>query len=266
MFQAARPLLIWSIEANCRAEAPAARYRWSTRRDHADALGRHRDRREHRHRFEPGPRRLRRVAAERELIGEKDRIELRRLGPARELDVVVDVGQRPRRRATYDAATTPVVAAAVEEQVQPNCLVPISGSLTRKTMNYGSEPAPAQVPCRAPARSRRVGMRVQEASLLRFLSSQAVRVRHARRSPIVVAHALGPLVRPDNGQSRWRSNRRVADPNPRPETQPFIELMHARVCAAALHKQYDGNLPPTRELTPLAPRPSHDLGPVDRDA
>ncbi len=86
-------------------------------RDQADTAGRHRQRGQHRDRFEPGARRLRRVLAERELIGEEDRVEFRRFRLARQILVVADVGQRQRRRVRMPPRRL-VMAAAVKEQVE----------------------------------------------------------------------------------------------------------------------------------------------------
>jgi len=53
IFQAARPLLIWSIEANWRARLNGSLYVVRCRRDQADTFGRHGDRRQQGHGFQP---------------------------------------------------------------------------------------------------------------------------------------------------------------------------------------------------------------------
>src|SRR6185369_6733436 len=65
----------------------------------------------------PGARRLRRVVAKRELVGQEDGVEQPGLGPLRQILVVADVGQRQRRRQRMPPRRL-VVAAAVDEQIE----------------------------------------------------------------------------------------------------------------------------------------------------
>ena len=65
--------------------------------DHPDAAGRRRHRRQGRDGLEPAACRLRHILAERELVGEKDGVEQRRLRSARQILVVADIGQGQRR-------------------------------------------------------------------------------------------------------------------------------------------------------------------------
>ena len=86
-------------------------------RDQPDMAGRHAERRQHGDRFEPGARRLPDILGKRQLVGEKDRVEQRRLGPLRQILVIADVGQRQRRGVRMPPRRL-VVAAAVHKQVQ----------------------------------------------------------------------------------------------------------------------------------------------------
>ena len=67
-------------------------------RDQPDPAGDGGDRRQHGDRLQPGARRLRRVVAERKLVGQEDGVEQAGLRPLRQVLVVADVGQRQRRR------------------------------------------------------------------------------------------------------------------------------------------------------------------------
>ncbi len=87
------------------------------RGDQPDPAGGPGQRRQHGDRLQPGARRLRDIAAQRQLIGEKDRIEQRRLGALRQILVVADVGQRQRRGMRMPPRRL-VMAAAVDEQVE----------------------------------------------------------------------------------------------------------------------------------------------------
>jgi len=60
---------------------------------------------------------LRNITTECQLIGEKNRIEQRRLGPLRQVLVVFDIRQRSRRRGGMPPRRL-VVAPAVDEEVQ----------------------------------------------------------------------------------------------------------------------------------------------------
>ena len=86
-------------------------------RDQPDPAGHRRNRRQHRDGLKPGARGLRRVVAERELVGQEDGIEQPGLRPLRQILVVADVGQRQRRRQRMPPRRL-VVAAAVDEQVE----------------------------------------------------------------------------------------------------------------------------------------------------
>ena len=57
------------------------------------------------------------ILAERQLVGEEDRIEQRRLCPLGQILVIADVGQRQRRGRRMPPGRL-VMAAAVDEQVQ----------------------------------------------------------------------------------------------------------------------------------------------------
>jgi hypothetical protein len=86
-------------------------------RREADPARRYRERRKRGDGLEPAARRLRHVLAERELVGEENRIEQRRLRTAREVLVVADVGECERRGRRM-APRRLMVSAAVDEQVE----------------------------------------------------------------------------------------------------------------------------------------------------
>jgi hypothetical protein len=67
--------------------------------------------------LEPDAWRLRYVLCERELVGDENRVELRRLRPPGQILVVADIGQRQRRRSRMPPGGL-VVPAAVNEEVQ----------------------------------------------------------------------------------------------------------------------------------------------------
>ena len=72
---------------------------------------------EHGDGLEPGARRLRGIIAERELVGEEDRIEQPGLGALRQVLVVADVGQWQRRGCRMPPRRL-VMAPAVNEQIE----------------------------------------------------------------------------------------------------------------------------------------------------
>ena len=75
------------------------------------------ERRQHGNRFEPGARCLGHIAAESQLVGEKDGIEQSGLGSLRQIHIIPDIGQRQRRRRRM-APRCLVMAPTVNEQVQ----------------------------------------------------------------------------------------------------------------------------------------------------
>lgn len=116
MFQATRPLLmVERSELAGQVERLGIGGRGGG--DHPDAVRRDRDRRQYGDGFEPGARRLRHIPAERQLVGEEDRVEQRRLGALRQILVVANVGQRQWRGVGMPPRGL-MMATAVDEQVQ----------------------------------------------------------------------------------------------------------------------------------------------------
>ena len=91
------------------------------RGNHSDPVGRHRHRREHGDGLKPGTRRLVHIIAQRELVGQEDRIEQACFCPLRQILVVADVGQR-QRRGSWMPPRCFMVPAAMYEQVQMQLL------------------------------------------------------------------------------------------------------------------------------------------------
>ena len=85
--------------------------------DQPDPAGHAGQRSEHRDRFQPGARRAWRVVADRQRIGEEHRIEQPRFRLLREVRVIADVRQRPRRgcRAAPGGLMVP---AAMDEEIE----------------------------------------------------------------------------------------------------------------------------------------------------